>query len=95
MPILGDIRKRYKKFCFKDINAKENVGYYEALEECEKAYEAIKQDTITELGGMVKVKKMLKSTFERKLEENINTRDSKIPSNKYLFYYDASKKNDD
>jgi hypothetical protein len=95
MPILGDIRKRYKKFCFKDINAKENAGYYETLEECEKAYEAIKQDTITELGGMVKVKKMLKSTFERKLEENINTRDRKIPANKYLFYYDDSKKNDD
>lgn len=95
MPILGDIRKRYKKFCFQDINAKENAGYYETLEECDVAYEAIKQDTILELGGMVKVKKMLKSTFERKLEENINTRDSKIPSNKYLFYYDASKKNDD
>jgi hypothetical protein len=95
IPILGDIRKRYKKFCFQELSAKENAGYYETLEECDGDYEAIKQDTILELGGMVKVKKMLKSTFERKLEENINARDSKIPSNKYLFYYDASKKNDD
>lgn len=93
-PILGEVRKKFKKFCFLDIHAPENAGYYETLEECNEAYETIKQDTITELGGMVKVKKMLKSTFERKLEENITARDSKIPSNKYLFYYDDNKKND-
>lgn len=90
MPILGDIRKRYKKFCFKDINAKENETFYETVEECKEAYEKIRQQTVLELGGMSKVKKMLKSTFEKKLNTNINIMDNKIPPNKYLFYYDET-----
>lgn len=92
MPDITTIRQRYKKFSFQALDAPENAGYYATLEECEGAYEAIKQDTILELGGMVKVKKMLKITFEDKLAHNIKTRDSKIPANKYLFYYDTAKK---
>jgi hypothetical protein len=94
MPILGDIRKRYRKFCFRDINAPENVEYYDTVEECNEAYEKIKMETIKELGCMVKVKKMLKSTFENHLEKNIKMNDNKIPNNKHLFYYDKNDKND-
>jgi len=90
MPILGDIRKRFKKFCFKDLNASENAGYYETLEECNKAYDKIKQETILEFGGIVKVKKMLKSTFDDKLNDNIKIKDLKIPVNKYLYYYEKN-----
>jgi superfamily II DNA or RNA helicase len=91
MPVLGDVRKRFKKFCFKDINAPENAGYYDTLVECNNAYEKIKQETIVELGGMIKVKKMLKSSFEKKLLDNIKIKDSKIPTNIDLFYYDDKK----
>ncbi len=87
MPILGEIRIRYKKFCFKDINARENNHYYNTIEECNEAYDKIKAITTYECGGSLIVKKMLKSTYNDLLYANILKHDNKIPLNKDKFYY--------
>ena len=87
MPLLGEIRIRYKKFCFKDINARDNNHYYNTIEECNEAYDKIKALTTSECGGSLIVKKMLKSTYNDLLYANILKNDNKIPLNKDLFYY--------
>ena len=81
MPILGDIRKRYKKFCFKDIDAKENAEYYTKLEECEKAYEAINQSLDTILGDTIG------DYTPDELKQVINKMDNKIPKMKFELFY--------
>lgn len=88
MPILGDIRKRFKKFCFQDIKAPENKEYYENWEDCKKIIIKHKNELINEIGGLIKVKKMLKTIFNEKLRTKIYNNDSKVPNNIYLFYYD-------
>ena len=85
-PILGEVRKKFKKFCFLDIKAPENAGYYQTAEECLSSIYDIKQDLIKELGGILKVKKMLKSQFNKKLEEE-KMKDARIPENIFLFYH--------
>ena len=81
MPILGDIRKRYKKFCFKDINAKENVGYYETLEECERAYKNVNKNLYIVLGDTIC------DYTQDELKQVINKMDKKIPKMKFELYY--------
>ena len=88
MPILGEIRQRYKKFCFKDINAIENANYYKTLNECNTACDNITNITIKEFGGEEQVTNMLKSIFNETNNKNILKYDTKIPLNKILYYYE-------
>lgn len=89
MSLLGDIRNKYKKFCFLDIKSPENINYYQTLEECNKAYETIKLEVIEELGGLLQIRKLklLNSSIEDKIQKKNSECGNKIPSNKYLFYY--------
>ena len=89
MPLLGDIRNKYKKFCFLDIKSPENINYYQTLEECNEAYETIKLEVIEELGGLLQIRKLklLNSYIEDKIQKKNSECGNKIPSNKYLFYY--------
>jgi hypothetical protein len=84
MPLLGDIRKRYRKFCFKDINAPENAGYYDTLVECMLAYEICVNEMAKPYGKVSKLKE--KKTIEQ-INKKILEMDSKIPTNKELYYY--------
>ena len=90
IPVLGEVRKKFKKFCFLDIKAPENKVYYQTWEECEEAYDTIKNELIEELGGKMKVKKLLKSVFNDKLNEKIQKTDTRIPANISLFYYNEN-----
>jgi len=89
MPILGNIRTTFKKFCFLDIKSPENINYYQTLEECNKAYETIKTEVIEELGGLIQIRKLklLNSSIEDKIQKKNSECGNKIPTNKYLFYY--------
>ena len=89
MPLLGNIRTTFKKFCFLDIKSPENINYYQTLEECNKAYETIKLEVIEELGGLIQIRKLklLNSSIEDKIQKKNSECGNKIPSNKYLFYY--------
>ena len=84
MPLLGDIRKRYRKFCFKDINAPENAGYYDMLVECNNAYEKCLIEIAKPYGKIYKLKE--KKTIEQ-INKKIIEMDSRIPINKELYYY--------
>ena len=84
MPILGDIRKRYKKFCFKDINAKENAEYYATLEECEKAYEECLKLFAEE--SNCSISKLKSKKTEQQLNKKIFEINSRIPINRELYY---------
>ena len=81
MPILGDIRKRYKKFCFQELSAKENAGYYETLEECNVAYENVNKNLYTVLGDTIG------DYTPDELKKIINKMDCKIPKMKFELYY--------
>ena len=81
MPILGDIRKRYKKFCFQELSAKENAGYYETLEECEGAYKTVNKTLYIVLGDTIC------DYTPDELKQVINKMDKKIPKMKFELYY--------
>jgi superfamily II DNA or RNA helicase len=89
MPLLGNIRDTYKKFCFLDIKSPENANYYQTLEEYNEAYETIKTEVIQELGGLLQIRKLklLNSSIEDKIQKKNSECGNKIPTNKYLFYY--------
>lgn len=81
MPILSNIRERYKKFCFRDIDDNRNQ-YYATKEECSKAIEEA-TNILKKNIGMEKYKKLM----EKDIIIQINKIDNKIPLNKYGLYY--------
>jgi superfamily II DNA or RNA helicase len=83
IPILGDIRKRFKNFCFKELNAPENAEYYETLEECNEAYSKCLSEIAKPYGNINKLK--AKKT-EHQINKKIFEIDAKIPKNKELYY---------
>ena len=87
MSLLGDIRNKYKKFCFLDIKSPENINYYQTLEECNKAYEESLVKIVNDSNGNYKSISDLK---KRKTDNQINKKiveiDNKIPTNITLFY---------
>jgi len=87
MPILGDIRNKYKKFCFLDIKASENENYYQTLEECNKAYENTLKKIVIDSN---RIYKSISDLKKRKTDNQINKKiveiDTKIPTNIELFY---------
>ena len=87
IPVLGEVRKKFKKFCFLDIKAPENSEYYQSWEECDEAYNTCINLICQEYGSVAKLKK--KKT-ESQINKKILEMDSRIPSNKDLFYYDSN-----
>jgi len=84
MPILGDIRKRYKKFCFQELGAKENAGYYETLEECEGAYKECLRLFAEE--SNCSISKLKSKKTEQQINKKIFEMDTRIPINRELYY---------
>lgn len=79
IPVLGEVRKKFKKFCFLDIKAPENSKYYETWEECDEAYHIAEKQVLDE--------------DEDALEYNsgdmtnaIMKKNKKIPSNMKYYY---------
>ena len=84
MPILGDIRKRYKKFCFQELGAKENAGYYETLEECDGAYKECLRLFAEE--SNCSISKLKSKKTEQQINKKIFEMDTRIPINRELYY---------
>ena len=84
-PILGDVRKSHAKFCFQDINAPENAGYYQTWEECNRAYKI----------GIKKIHSILGDVMDEyttsEIRKEINKIDKQIPSISIELYYPPKK----
>jgi superfamily II DNA or RNA helicase len=81
MPIISNIRKKYKRFCFRDIDPNKN-NYYTTKEECINAIE-IATNILKKNIGMKKYYEM-KNIIKLK---NINMIDKKIPKINYNLYF--------
>jgi len=87
MPLLGNIRTTYKKFCFLDIKSPENINYYQTLEECNKAYENSLAKLVNDSNGNYKsISDLKKNKTESQINKKILEIDSKIPTNIELYY---------
>jgi hypothetical protein len=87
MPLLGNIRTTFKKFCFLDIKSPENNNYYQTLEECNKAYEeALKKIVIDSNGNYKSISDLKKRKTDNQINKKIVEIDTKIPINIKLFY---------
>jgi superfamily II DNA or RNA helicase len=79
IPILGEVRKKFKKFCFLDIHARENAGYYETLEECERAYEIAEKKVLNDDEDALEYN-------AEEMTKTILAKDKKIPKNMKYYY---------
>ena len=87
IPVLGEVRKKFKKFCFLDIKSPENSEYYQTWEECYEAYDTCIKMISQEYGSVARLKK--KKT-ESQINKKILEMDARIPSNMDLFYYNSN-----
>ena len=85
MPLLGEIRIRYKKFCFKDINARDNNHYYNTIELCNDAYNKHLHTIAQSLNYSINV--LQKKITQYQLHIKVVNIDNKIPLNTDLYYY--------
>lgn len=84
MPDIANIRKKYNKFCFQELGAKENSGYYQTLEECERAYKECLRLFSEE--SNCSISKLKSKKTEQQINKKIFEMDIRIPINRVLYY---------
>ena len=80
---LGDIRSKFKKFNFRDLDYNNRDNYYETKEECEIAKTIELKKIISRFGG---IDRLRRQKTQSQINQLILENDKKIPENYELYY---------
>jgi hypothetical protein len=82
MPLLGNIRKKYPKFCFRNIDINRD-SYYDSKDEAVKKYKEYEM----KLTNNISKEKIKRLTLKNKIKKINELYDKKIPNIDFELYY--------